>query len=134
MAVHVVTGGHLTVNAVNLSSYVQSVTFEEESDEVESTTWGSTQRSYVVGLSTATMRITFAQDYDAAAVYQTLQPIYKTTVAFILRPFAAVVGPANPEWTGNVLISSLTHLDASQGDLNTQNVQWRAFDIAVAYA
>ncbi len=134
MAVHVVTGGHFTVNSVDLSSYVQSVTFEEEADEVESTTWGNTQRTYVVGLSTATMRITFAQDYDASSVYQTLQPVYKTSVAFILRPFSTAVSTSNPEWTGNVLISSLTHMDASQGDLNTQNVQWRASSVAVAYA
>ncbi|NNF68434.1 MAG: hypothetical protein HKN01_01570 [Acidimicrobiia bacterium] len=134
MAIHVVTGGFLSVGAADLSAYVQSVTFDEESDEVESTVWGQTQRSFVVGLSTASMRVTFAQDYDASALYQTIAPFYKTSQAFVLRPFNGAASTSNPEWAGNVLVSQLTHLDASQGDLNTQNVQWRAFDITTVYA
>lgn len=134
MAIHVVTGGFLSVGAADISSYVQTVTFTEESDEVESTTWGDTQREYVVGLATAQMSLTLVQDYDASALYQTLAPFYRTQQAFVLRPFSAAVSTNNPEWTGNVLVSQITHMDASQGDLNTQNVNWKAFSIATAYA
>lgn len=134
MAKHVVTDGFVSIDGNDLSSSVQSVTLSEETDAVDSTTFGETQRSFVAGLSGATFSVTFAQDYDAGAVYQLIEAMYQTTVPCIVRAFNAVVGANNPQWAFNALVNQLTHIDATQGDLNTMDITWPAFDIVMTTA
>ena len=130
----VITNGHLTVATVALSAWVRSVTLEEESEEVDASCWGDTQRVYETGMSGASMGVEFKQDYATSGPYQTIAGLYQTQAAFILRPFAAAVSTSNPEWTGNVLVSKITHMNGDLGTLATMSANWRAFDIATAYA
>lgn len=129
MGKHVVTGGFFSLGGTDLSSDVMSVSLTREWDEVESTTFGETERSYVIGLATAQLSVTFAQDYDASGLYETLDSLAGGTTTFSMRPFSTAVSTSNPQWDGTVNIASITDIDASQGDLSTNTVSAKAFNI-----
>jgi len=83
MARLVLTNAYITINAVNLSDHIASVTLTTNDDVVETTAFGSTARTRVAGLGDNSVAIEFHQDYAAANVEATIYPL--TTTCFVLN-------------------------------------------------
>ncbi len=81
MARLVLTNAYITINAVNLSDHIASVTLTTNDDVVETTAFGSTARTRVAGLGDNSVAIEFHQDYAAANVEATVYPLLGTTTA-----------------------------------------------------
>ena len=68
MARLVLTNAYVTINSVNLSDHVSSVTLTTSDDIVETTAFGSTARTRVAGLADNSVALEFQQDYAASSV------------------------------------------------------------------
>ena len=125
MAEYCFNDASVNINAVDLSDHVTSLSCSWDLDMLETSAMGTTTgRTYIAGLYNWTVNITFNQDFAATEVDVSLAAIQAggVAVALILRPTSAAKSATNPEWTGNVLLSSYPFLDGSIGDLGTTSV------------
>lgn len=116
--------GRLTINAVNLSSFLTSVTLNVEVEELEDTAMGDLWRNRLGGLKDYTLDAEFNSDFAAAAVDVTLWPLLGTVVPFTIRATTSAISATNPEYAGGLLISQLTPLDGTVGNLAKNSVAW----------
>jgi hypothetical protein len=124
MAVFVATDYKITLNGTNLSTSLVQAELGIESDDVETTTFGSTWRTRVAGLKTGSVTLQFNQDFAAAAVDATVYPLLNTIGTVVITPTSSAVSSTNPSYTANVLINSYTPFSSSVGDLATVSVTW----------
>ena len=124
MAEFVLTGASLTINSVDLSSYVTSISLSQSADSVEDTSMGDTSRTYLGGLKTGMLDVTFNQDFAASKVEATVFPLVGTTTTCVVKPAAAAAAATNPSYTFTALCTEYTTLDGSVGDLATSSFSW----------
>ena len=124
MAVYLANTGILTVNAVDLSTLVSSVTINRAFDEVETTALGDSGHRYVKGLESSSISIDFFNDSASAKTLQTLQTNWGSNVTVTFKQVDAVVSATNPLYTMTCLINNTTPVNGAVGDLSTQSVTW----------
>jgi hypothetical protein len=106
MAVFVYTDAYLTLNGVELSTKVKTVTLTIDVATQDGTAMGgSGWTTNVPGLKSGSLAITFNDDFASSNVDATIAAALGTSVAFELRPTSSAVGSGNPKWTGNVIIN-----------------------------
>lgn len=121
----VLTDVFLSIGGTNLSTYVTSAQLTWEADEQETTTYGSGgARERLGGLKSGELSVEFRQDFAAGALDATIWPLVGTVAAFVLRPTAAAVSTSNPNYSGNVLITSWNPITGSVGDVASVSVSW----------
>jgi hypothetical protein len=128
MARIVLTDAKVTINGVNLSSYLASVTINESLDVVETTAFSSTAaKTRVGGLRDNSVTLEFHQDFAAGAVEATINgttSLVGTLTTIVVQPTSSAVGATNPSYTFSALVSEWTSLSASVGELSTASVTW----------
>lgn len=124
MASFAFTDASVTINSVDLSDHVRSVTLNIEAEDLEDTAMGDTFRSRIGGLKDWSIDIEFNQDFAASEVDATIFPLLGTVVEVIVVPTSSSVSATNPSYKGNVLVSEYNPLDGSVGDLATTSVSW----------
>jgi hypothetical protein len=124
MARLVLTNAYITINAVNLSDHIASVTLTTNDDVVETTAFGSTARTRVAGLGDNSVAIEFHQDYAAASVEATIYPLLKTATAVVVKPNGPTTAADNPAYSFDALVSEWTPLNGAVGELATASVTW----------
>jgi hypothetical protein len=124
MASFAFTNAFVSVNAVDLSTFVRSVTINVEAEDLEDTAMGDTFRSRIAGLKDWSVDIEWNQDFAASAVDTTVFALLGTVVAVIVKPVNTTTSTTNPQYSGNVLVSEYNPLDGSVGDLATTSVSW----------
>lgn len=124
MAVLVLTNAFITINSVNLSDHVASITLTTNDDVVETTAFGSTARTRVAGLGDNSVAIEFHQDYATSNVEATIYPLLGTTTSVVLKPNGATTAATNPSYTFTALVSEWTPLNGAVGELATASVTW----------
>ena len=106
MAKFVLTDASVTLNSVDLSDHVSSVTLDITADEIVTTAMGDTFQSRTGGLKDGTLSIEFQQDFAASEVDATLFPLLGTTTSFVVKPTSGAVSATNPSYSGNVLVNN----------------------------
>ena len=124
MAVLVLTNAFITINSVNLSDHVASITLTTNDDVVETTAFGSTARTRVAGLGDNSVAIEFHQDYATSNVEATVYPLLGTTTSVVVKPNGATTAATNPSYTFTALVSEWTPLNGAVGELATASVTW----------
>jgi len=122
MAIFLSNGVVVTLNSVDLSDHVTSVTINRSFDELEVTAMGDTAHKFVKGLEASTITIDFLNDTAASEVLQTLQGAWGTTVPLTLKQTSAAVSAANPEYQTTVLVNNTTDINGAVGDISTQSI------------
>lgn len=117
MATLIFNDASVVINAVDLSNDVKSVTLNYEAESQDDTAMGDSTRSGKGGLFNWSISVEFHQDFAASQVDATLWGIVGTSVAVVLKPTSAAVGPTNPTYTGNGMLTSYTPLSGSVGDI-----------------
>lgn len=131
MAVFVLTDADVTVNSVDLSDYVVSLTLNYEKEQVEVTAMGSTARSYTGGLQANSLDITFNQDFAATKVAATLDALVGTTTNVVVKPTSSAVGSTNPSYTiTGAYLASTQPVAGSVGDLAQMSVTFTGGSLA----
>lgn len=129
MARLVLNDAKVTINSVNLSDHIASVTISTSFDVVETTAFGSTAaKTRVAGLADNSVTLEFHQDYAASNVEATLNTIGSsligTTTTVVVLPTSSAVSATNPSYTFTALCSEWTPINGTVGELATASVTW----------
>lgn len=124
MAVYLANTGVLTVNAVDLSTLVSSVTINRAFDELEVTALGDQGHRFVKGLEASSISIDFFNDSASSKTLQTLQTNWGNNVTVTFKQTSDAVSATNPLYTMTCLINNTTPVNGAVGDLSTQSVTW----------
>ena len=124
MAVFVATDYKITINGTNFSTNLTQAELSEEADDVETTTFGAGWRARTGGLKTATLTLSFNQDFGASSVDATLSPLLGSIATVVILPTSAGTSATNPSYTGTFLVAQYSPFSASIGDLATFDVKW----------
>ncbi len=126
MSVYLSNGVVLTVNAVDLSTLVTSVTLNRSFDELEVTAMGDSGHKFVKGLEASSITIDFLNDEATSKTLQTLNSssVWGNNVTVTLKQTSAATSPTNPLYTMTCLVNNTTPVNGAVGDLSTQSVTW----------
>lgn len=125
MARIVLTNAYVTVNSVDVSDHVASVTLNSSIDVVETTAFSSTAaRTRIGGLADNSITLEFHQDYASTSIEATVYPLLGTTTTVVVKPNGSTTSVTNPSYTGTVLVSEWTPLNGAVGELATASVTW----------
>lgn len=124
MAVFLQNSVTVTINAVDLTDHVASVTWTESAAELETTAMGDSNVTRIGGLKDGSVSIEFHQDFGASSVYQTLYPLLGTTTTVTMTPTDGAVAADNPKHSASALVTELPVIDGSVSDLATVSVTW----------
>lgn len=127
MATFVLLNAHLTVNSVNLSDHVLSLTVNYGADLPEETAMGDLTRTRLPGLIDWSVEVNFKQDFAANEVDRTLFPLVGAPAfPIIIRADAGARSATNPQYNGNALLESYPILTNSVGELAQSSVTFQA--------
>ena len=124
MATFMLNNASVTINSVDLSSYVTSVTLSQSADNLEDTAMGDTSRSYIGGLKSGSVSIEFNADFAASKTEATIFPLVGTSTAVVVKPVAASVSATNPSYTFNAIVTSWDTLNGSVGEIASHSIDW----------
>jgi hypothetical protein len=125
MARLVLTNAYVTINGVNLSDHIASITLTTTDDVVETTAFSSTAaRTRIAGLADNSVALEFHQDYATSSVEATIYPLLGSTTAVVVKPNGATTAADNPSYTFTALVSEWTPLGGAVGELATASVTW----------
>ena len=114
----------VTINSVDLSSAVTSVTLSQTADNLETTAMGDNARTYIGGLTTGNVDLTFNQDFAASQVEATIYPLLGTTTTVVVKPDAGATSATNPSYTFTALVTEWPTLDGDVGSVPQSSVSW----------
>jgi len=124
LAKFVLNDASVTINSVDLSDHVSSVTLEISADEIMTTSMGSTFQERVGGLKDGSLSIEFQNDFAASEVDATLWPLFGTVTSFVIKPTSDAVSSTNPSYSGNILINQHIPVGNAVGELATMSVAY----------
>lgn len=118
MAKIVLTDASVTINSVDLSDHVRSVTLNYEAEVIENNVMGSTAQQKLAGLTNWSADIELAQDFEAASVDATLFPLVGAAAfPVVIKPTSGATSPTNPAYTGNAVLASYPPISGAVGEL-----------------
>jgi hypothetical protein len=126
MAVYLSNGVVLTVNAVDLSTLVSSVTINRSFDELETTAMGDSGHRFVKGLEASSITVDFFNDSESQKTLQTLNSstVWGNNITVTAKQTSAATSATNPLYTMTCLVNNTTPINGAVGDLSTQSVTW----------
>ena len=125
MARIVLTNAYVTVNSVDVSDHVASVTLNSSIDVVETTAFGTTgARTRIGGLADNSITLEFHQDYASGSIEATVYPLFGTTTTVVVKTNGSTTSTTNPSYTATALVSEWTPLNGAVGELATASVTW----------
>lgn len=129
MARIVLTDVSVTVNAVDLSQFITSVTLSTSVDVVETTGMSSAAaKTRLPGLKDNSVTLEFNQDFAAAGPEITINAIGSslvgTVVPIVVKPTSGAVSATNPSYTFNAVCSEWQNLQGAVGELSTVSATW----------
>lgn len=124
MAKFVLNNPEITINSVDLSDHVASVTLTENYAEVATTAFGSTAVTRIAGLGDHSISLDFHEDFAAAEVHATISPLIGATTTVTVKPVNETTTATNPEFSATVLVTEWPLLNGSVGDLASASVTW----------
>lgn len=124
MAALVLTNAYVTINSVNLSDHITSITLNTTEDVIDTTAFGNTARTRVAGLLDNSVVIEFQQDYATSNVEATIYPLVGSTTAIVVKPNGSTTGATNPSYSFTALVSEWQPLNGAVGELATASVTW----------
>ncbi len=120
MAIEVFDDPFVSINGVDLSDHVRSVTLNYGAESQDFTASGDGTRIMRAGLKNWSMDVEFNQDYAAGEVDATLFALVGAAgFTAVLRPNQAAVSTTNPSFTGTAILESYQPVGGSVGDPHT---------------
>ena len=121
MAIQALTAEVVSINSVDISAYTKSATLVIDVNQLDTTDFASAGWTEMIGgLKSGTLSIELMDDVADNEIDEDFYAIIGTVVPFAVRLSSAAVGASNPNYTGNVLITSHS-LGGAVGDLATKS-------------
>jgi hypothetical protein len=124
MAKFAATDYKITVNGTNFSTNLNSAELSIESDDLETTAFGGEWRTRIGGLKSASVTLSFMQDFGASSVDATIYPLFNTAATVVITPTSGTVTATNPSYTAVCLVNQYTPFASSVGDIATLSLTW----------
>ncbi len=124
MAKFAATDYAITINSTAFSTNLNSVELAQEADDLETTAFGQGFRTRIGGLKSASITLNFMQDFGAASVDATLNPLLGAIATVVIKPTAASPSATNPTYTAECLVTQYSPFASSVGDIATLSVTW----------
>lgn len=124
MAKIVLTDAKVTINSVNLSDHIASVTLDTKTDVVETTAFSNSAKTRVAGLQDHSVTLEFHQDYAASNVEATIYPLLGQATTVVVQPISTAVTTSNPTYTFSAVVAEWQPLKGTIGSLATASVTW----------
>lgn len=127
MAAFVFTDALVTINSIDLSDHVQSVTLTYEAEILDDTVMGLGTRSGRAGLKNWSLEVGFLQDFAAANVDATLFALVGAAAfpVAVRKSKTDAISATNPEYQGYAVLESYPPLQGSVGDLGVVTASFR---------
>ena len=106
----------ITVDSLDMSTYLRALTFSEEVEQQDATRHGDTARSFEAGLRTGTVTAQFRQDFT------------DNGFTVVIKPTSAAVGAGNPSYTATMNLESYERFDGS--DVGSEGLCTATFVLA----
>ena len=119
MAIFVLTDASVTVNTVNLSTYVTSVTLNYEKDAIETTAMTATGHVFVGGLQNLSVSLEMQNDEAAA---KTMETLFAATGSGSNTLVVKNTATGATFTCSNMFLQSSTPVNGSIGELATQSI------------
>lgn len=129
MAKHVLYNSSLTVNGVDLSDHVKSISYTEGLNDADAAAMTEVQDYSMPGtINISDVTVTFFQDYASAKVYATIHPlvIARTTFNIIVKADAGANATTNPAFTLPVFVKTNPFVNGTRGDGHMIQVVFKA--------
>ena len=124
MAKFAATDFTVTINGTALSTSLTSVDLTLNVDDKDVSTFGVGWRQHVAGLKQGSLKLNFLQDFAASSVESVLYPLLSSIATVVITPTSGTVSATNPSYTVPCLVTQVSPLSASLGDVPTQQVTW----------
>ena len=125
MAKLVLTNAYVTINSVDLSTYISSISLNSSEDVVDTTGFGSTAaRTRIAGLMDNSVTLEFMQDFATSTLEPTIYPLLGTTTTVVVKPNGSSTSATNPSYTFTALVSEWQPVSGAVGELATASVTW----------
>ena len=125
MAKHVLLDAVVTVNGVNLSNRAKSISWNAGVSKHPAGAFGDAEDYSMPGVRQVDdITVEFYQDYAAANVYATLQPLWAANSIFTLtaKPAAGADSATNPNFTVSVFVGKMPMINGGRGEANMASV------------
>ena len=124
----------LTVDSVDFSDQVNTITVTESYEALESTAFGDTARKFTKGLGNHEISCTLMISYGTSEVEEKLNSIVGTAVDVVVTPTtSATPGTSNPAYTlANTYLESVTPINGGVGELPSVDVTFRGGQLSRA--
>ncbi len=117
---HILYDVSLTVNSVDLSDHVETVTYGEmNTNKQDGAAMGELQDYSIPGtLAITDPQVTFYQDFNTAKVYATLYAawINRTTFDLVGKASSGANSPTNPAWTIPCFVAKAPMMVGKRGE------------------
>lgn len=124
MARIVLTDAKVTVNGVNLSDHISSVSLAMSTDVIETSAFNSTAaKTRVAGLQDNSVTLEFHQDFATSNVEATIYPLLGSNTTIVVSP-TSTVSASSPSYSFSATVSEWTPLNGGVGELATASVTW----------
>jgi hypothetical protein len=126
MAIFAATNHTIVLGSTDITTWVSSVEVNLEANVLGVTAFGSTWESSIGGLKRGTVTITVNQDFVATGFDSIVMSGIGlgATSTFKVYPHNSSVGTTNPLYSGAILISQYSPVNAKVGDLAVVSVSW----------
>lgn len=121
---YALTSQVVTMNSVDYSDHLKSATLTVDANQLDTTDFASGGWTEVIGgLKSGTLALTFNDDVADNDVDEELWALLGTVVAFTIKATSGSISTSNPEYQGNVLITSHS-FGGAVGDLASKSLTW----------
>jgi hypothetical protein len=124
MAKFATTDYVVKINGTDFSNTLNQAELTIEAEDLETTAFGSGFRTRIGGLKQASVTLQFMQDFAAASVDATLNPLVGTIATVVLIPQGTAISATNPSYTATCLVTQYSPMASSVGDLATFSITW----------
>ena len=117
----------LTVDSVDFSDQVNTITVTESYEALESTAFGDTARKFVKGLGNHEITATLMIAYGTSEVEEKFNSLAGTNFDVVVTPTTSpTAGTSNPAYTlTGCYLESVTPVNGGVGELPTMDVTFR---------
>lgn len=117
MASHMLYNAYVSVNSVDLSDHVKTVTLTYEANQLDDAAMSDDTEINLAGLLRWSASVTFDQDYAASKVDATLFPLVGAAAfPLAIRSDAGAISATNPEFAANATLASYPPVTGTHGD------------------
>jgi Flp pilus assembly protein TadG len=127
MPIGALTQAQVIINGVDLTDHCSAVHLTDSRAPVDITAMGATNLTFTKGLGDGKASFDFFQDFSAAKVHATLQPLIGSTTPFTVevRGTIAARSATNPAFLMSALLFTYPMLDGKIGDANSASYEFQ---------